>query len=382
MASTLFAPKAQALTVHIQSRVVIDAHPPDRVHYEKAIIQGVRAYLGTDQCGYIYTAPHTKTRLECDGPHYERTRAITLNGKTGFVASIGGNTFAFVQNSPTSYSQIRALSARCHDIMVADLDGDGKDDFICTGNSKAWAVFQNSPFSWTPVPLATNASDGIGIYPYNGRNNIVYCSGTYAGGNLNWYQNPGGSRAREFTNWTSHLIAAGGCTNGVTISGMVLTNPTRNVVVQASNETAGTGVAIWPPGLGIYDPGTNPFGRWTLRRVDPSYPWRNVHDIVAGLVRGVPVLVAAEQEQTARSCNYGRLSQSGHPDECLVAAYPWKGSSFGAPTIISTLGSHNITGYPPNNGTASSVLYVAGTNHNVYGAVDPSFWQIALTVTP
>jgi hypothetical protein len=87
------------------------------------------------------------------------------------------------------------------------------------------------------------------------------------------------------------------------------------------------------------------------------------------VLNGVPFFTVGEQEQTSPMCNGDGYNYHGSLyNGCRVAIFPWKGNGFNAPTIVSNLGSHNQTVYQLNG-----VEYLAGANHNRYGATDPAY---------
>jgi hypothetical protein len=265
-----------------------------------------------------------------------------------------------------------------HEIRVVDLDGDGKMDVLASGRyfpvrMTGFINFQDNNQSWPLGAFVPPAGDSIELVAINGvnggaRSNIVACNPT--DNSLYWYQNPGGSGART-ANWTAHLIAStstGGnpaCDEGVTLASLNVGD--RDIVIIATNE-GGTGDSVtWLPGLGYYDPGSDPNSPWTFHEIDNTF--RYVHQIATDVLNGVPFFTVGEQEQTSPMCNAEGYDYHGSLyNGCRVGIFPWNGNGFNAPTIVSNLGSHNQTVYQLNG-----VEYLAGANHNRYGATDPAY---------
>jgi hypothetical protein len=264
-----------------------------------------------------------------------------------------------------------------HTLHVVDLDGDGKMDVLASGGEyptvtkTGFIDFQNSNTSWVLGSFAPTAGDSIdivGISGVNGgvRTNIVGCNSN--NNSLYWYQNPGGSAARG-SGWTAHLIAStvlGGapaCNEGVVISSLTVGN--RDIVIVASGETGS--VPAWSPGLGYYDPGSSPDSTWTFHQLDRTYT--DVHEIATDILNGIPFFAISEQEQASTICNGEGYNDHGSSySGCRLAIFPWNGSGFNTPTLVSNLGSHNQTLYQLNG-----VEYLAGANHNTFKPTDPSY---------
>jgi hypothetical protein len=384
---------------------VIVAQPPDPIHYEKSIGNYTSTtypsfFLGTGNSGngYIYD---TQTGKNCavgmPGYYYERSRTFTFPGDkyAGVIASLF-TSVAWLEN-PLNYGgslcgdwgvQIINPNRGAHTLHVVDLDGDGKMDVLASGGEyptvtkTGFIDFQNNYNSWVLgsfAPAAGDSIDIVGISGVNGgaRTNVVGCNSSNS--SLYWYQNPGGSAARG-SGWTAHLIAStilGGapaCNEGVVISSLTVGN--RDIVIVASGETGS--VPRWSPGLGYYDPGSNPNSIWTFHQLDSTYT--EVHEIATDVLNGTPFFTAGEQEQASTICNGEGLNLHGDSySGCRLAIFPWNGNGFNAPTVVSNLGSHDQTLYQLNG-----VEYVAGANHNTYKATDPSYsvWTFNFGSTP
>jgi hypothetical protein len=290
---------------------------------------------------------------------------VSVQGQTALYRNPG--------NLSGTWNKTVIINHWCHDITLADLDDDGKQDVLCSG-SRVYGVpsatisFQNSVSSWQVIQAVSPSGDGVAVFTLNRRNQIVACSGT----SLNWYENPGGSAARNWANWNSHYI--GSCNEGVSVGTLNVGN--RWIAIVASNETGdghGDGDGVWEDGLAYFDPGSNYYGRWTENIVDNSY--RDVHEIASDTLNGVPFFTVGEQDQASSICN-----NSGHNDHpnvsgCRVAIFPWNGRGFSSPTLLSDLGTQNQS-LAQMNGTE----YMDGANHNYFGAADPGFHLWTFTI--
>jgi hypothetical protein len=387
-------PALQAQTAKVLSHTVIVAQPPDPIHYEKSIGNYTSTtypsfFLGTGNSGngYIYD---TQTGKNCSvgmpGYYYERSRTFTYPGDkyAGVIASVF--TSVVWLTNPLNYGgslcggwgvQTINPNRGAHTLHVVDLDGDGKMDVLASGGEyptvtrTGFIDFQNNYNSWVLGAFAPTAGDSIdivGISGVNGgaRTNIVGCNSN--NNSLYWYQNPGGSAARG-SGWTAHLIAStvlGGapaCNEGVVISSLTVGN--RDIVILASGETGS--VPAWSPGLGYFDPGSNPDATWTFHQLDSTYT--DVHEISTDILNGTPFFAISEQEQASTICNGDGYNDHGSSySGCRLAIFPWNGNGFNTPTLVSNLGSHNQTLYQLNG-----VEYLAGANHNTFKPTDPSY---------
>jgi hypothetical protein len=333
-------------------------------------------FLGSQHGAFIYDAEkRSRISIASEGYHYEKAKPFLYPGDKypGIIASVD-NTLVWYQN-PANWNggdatkpwPKYAISSEsgCHDLEIADLDSDGKQDVACSGTAlyheSSVLLFQNAHNSWTPSQVnAAPAGEGIALVAISGvnggaRTNIVGCSND----KLYWYQNPGGAAART-TAWTPHYI--GPCNDGVSIASVDVGD--RDLVVVASNEELPT---AWAPGLVYFDPGANPYDTWTERSIDSSY--RDVHQITSGTLDGVVYITVGEQEQASNSCN--TRSYNNHPDVtgCRVAIFPWTGTGFGAPTIVSHMGTQNQQVLQIGN-----VAWMVGANHNAFRALDPAYY--------
>lgn len=372
------APAAHAQTAIAQRHTIV-ANPPDAMHLEKAIGNFTSReypayYLGTSSGGYIYdTRKQITITVDRDGNHYESARAFTYPGDVyaGIIASVADQTIWYRNpanhngGDPTrAWTKQVVLNSYCHDLRIADIDGDGKQDVVCSGtNLKGKTVarigFQDDIDRWQEIDLYENAGDSIAVLKVDGRNGIVGC----AGSSLDWYENPAPAKTRDFSAWIVHHI--GSCTKGTTVTTLRVRN--RELVIQASNED------LWPDGLAYFDAGTHPRGKWREHRIDSTYPYRDVHEIGADVLNGIPFITVAEESQASRACN-PKLDHHPLVSGCRVAIFPWNGKGFAAPTVIQTLGTQNQAMYQLHG-----VEYMLGANHNAYDDFDKPLYLWTFT---
>jgi hypothetical protein len=147
---------------------------------ENSTLGGI--YLYTSTSGSI-AGPWQQTAIANSGDAYERAAAFTYPGDTypGVIASIqpaGSSTYQIIwyQNpknwglDPTTHPwgvQVINGKSGCHDIRLADMDGDGKLDVVCSASmtlgTGSFVVFQNNYNNWKVVYDVANLGDGVDV---------------------------------------------------------------------------------------------------------------------------------------------------------------------------------------------------------------------------
>ncbi len=385
----LLSPVSQGQTF-TYSKTVINSNPSANgwgLSFEKSIGYFTSTaypsyFLGSQTGAHIYDLNTGQViTVSSGGYHYERSKAFRYAGEAydNVAASVDDTLVIYLNPNNTKQSgwtkQIVNSYAGCHDFYALDLDGDGLLDFACSGTSNydatSFAVFQNANKSWSASVNIAPSGDGIAPVAVNGlnngaRNNLVGCSPQDS--NLYLYKNPGGAAARVPNNWRAQNIGA--CNEGVSIGTLNVGN--RDIVLVASNE--GEPVA-WPYGMVYYDPGSNPSASpWAQISLGSNF--RDVHQIGGAQLGATPLATFGEQEQGSNACNKQGLND--HPDYsgCRVGFFPWTGNGFGAPVIVSNLGTQNQQWL-----NVGDTLYMVGANHNYYNAVDTGFnlWKVQLS---
>jgi hypothetical protein len=327
------------------------------------------------------------------GTYYERAKSIRFAGRTwpdlvvsapAPNGSTTGSTLLFLNplnpggngNPSGVWQQITINAASgCHDIKLADIDGDGLLDVICTGGaflpgSEPFVAYQTSNLSvWNVVPSSVtqiNVGDGVAVYTYNGINNLIGCNGS----NTYIWENPlnfGGNPKTQA--WPVSIVGPGA-------SGNALGNLPGNMGVTVGDSEEGTGEPPWTYGLVQFSPpSSNIFTTpWILTEIDSTV--RTTHEINAGTLpwNGQPYVVFAEQEQRSAHCNSNGYFSAPDNGACRVGYYTYSNGAWGkSPVIVSTLGTQNQSVINYNGG-----LLIAGANFGTAGAYDLALqlWEI------
>jgi hypothetical protein len=334
------------------------------------------------------SGPWTMSIIDPSGDAYERARPFLFPGDTypGVMVSRSGQLVWYFNplnwgGDPTQPwpGEVINPDAGCHDLRIVDLDGDGKQDIVCSATffagTQSFIAYQNDWNSWqirnNPFLDSTGAGigDSVALASIAGsaRTNIVGATpnGVY------WFQNPGNRTGT----WASHRVGNGGSNNDVgetAIGTVAYGRPSDAIIVGSSEEPNGP----WTPGLVAFFAGSNPRTAWTARSLDSTY--RAIHEIDSGNLAGSPFFIVAEQEQVSSQCN---TVYNEHPSvpACRVALFEYQGGAFRPVTELSDLGTHNQQFVMYNGGLA-----VVGANHNLYGATDPGLhlWFVTAGSSP
>ena len=315
---------------------------------------------------YLYTNSGSLTgtwtihTILVSGNCYERARAISFPGNTfpNVVASCNDQIILF--NNPgntggnpvtdTWTKTILDSTAGAHQIRIADIDGDGKLDIVCSaskvlGKAPNFILYQNTLTSWQKVNGPGSLQDDIDVISIGGaRNNIVGPAADDTG--VYWFAYPG---SRTGT-WTSHFLGAGN--KGTAIS--TGTKDGKDYVIVAANEDY---PLPWSGGLAYYTQPADPTQPWDSVTVDATY--RAVHEISTGTLGSSPYFIAAEEEQ---ACVSGRRGNDFHVSiPCRVTLFRFSRGSLIA-TQLFNQGTQNQSVLPWRGG-----ILVVGANHGVYG---------------
>src|SRR5713226_2178662 len=80
----------------------------------------------------------------------------------------------------------------CHDIRLADMDGDRKLDVVCSASmtlgTGSFVVFQNNHNDWEVVNDVATLGDGVDVIAIAGSNSPHLVGANVADGNIYWYQ--------------------------------------------------------------------------------------------------------------------------------------------------------------------------------------------------
>jgi hypothetical protein len=376
----------QASAQSITQDVVIDESFPVGEPLEKVVdyftsLAFPSVAIGNGRGGlYLYRStsgklagPWQRSIIAKGGAAFEQARAITFQGEShpGIVASIG-NQIVWFENPWNSGSAASVTSLwrghvinpnhGCHDLLLEDLDGDGKIDVICSSavslRAPEFVAFQNDPQHWQVVYDVADAGDGVAVVRI-GANTTPHLVGTDRRGNVFWYENPRlhGGNART-ANWVGHYIGPGNVGNSF-VAGKV--SSTRDAVITAANEHEGPGGTTDPRGITLYEQPDDPGTPWIAHDVGPDY--RDVHAITLGAWNGgVPYFLVAEEEQ---ACDPARPEGQPptHPGiPCRITMFQWKNGAL-RETVLTHTSTQNQAVLPWGRG-----LLMADANHGVFGA--------------
>jgi hypothetical protein len=352
---------------------------------------GLWFYQSTGGLGGWGNNPSTITNTL--GAYYERAKSIRLPGRSwpdlvvsapGVNGATAGSTILFLNplnpggnGNPSEVWQQIYINSKggCHDIKLADMNGDGLLDVICTGavylpGSQPFIAYQTSNLAvWNVVNSTTtqiNIGDGVAIWANNGINNVIGSTGssTYI------YENPLNFGGNPLTAvWPGFPIGPGATGNSLG------TLPNNMGVIVADSEE-GTTEPPWTYGLVQFaPPASNVFSSaWRLTVIDDTV--RTAHEINAGTLPWNSQVYAlfAEQEQRSAHCNTNGYFSAPDIGACRVGYYTYSNGEWSAsPVIFSTYGTQNQSVIDYNGG-----LVVASANYGTSGAIDKALqiWEV------
>ena len=291
----------------------------------------------------------------------EALQATILSIKN-FLGSFGGN--------PATYHwpmHVILGSRGVHEIVLGDIDGDGKTDIICSGGNlgiagshlgRSAVLFQNTPDSWTEVRFGT-LGEGVALLDIGagiGRINIAGGDGN----NIVWYENPreSGADARRGA-WIRHVAATLTDADDSSFASGVFSSSGRMDLIVASNEGDDK-----PPGLYRIIAPADRRSAWTLQTIDSTY--QAVHKISLADMNndGRLDFVISEGEQAHNT----KPAFNQNFNNQRVAVFYNDGDGNFTQQVIATTGGHNqVVGDVMGNG----ILAILSANHHFFGAPNP-----------
>ena len=341
-------------------------------------------YLYTSTSGSI-AGPWQQTAIASSGDAYEQAVAFTYRGDTypGVIASFrpaGSSTSQIIwyQNpknwglDPTTHPwgvQVINEKSGCHDMRLADMDGDGKLDVVCSASmtlgTGSFVAFQNNYNNWKVIYDVANLGDGVDVITIAGSNSRHLVGANAADGDIYWYENPCRrvpfQRSRpcyvsRTAKWAAHKIASpntgtakGNSFTTITIGGV-------DGVIAATNELAGEDISTL--GVAWFYPGADPAKPWNAVDLDSTY--RDVHEISTGTWNGgIPYVLAAEQEQACPPATPAGNPPS-HQTPCRIAIFQYIDGTW-KQKVLSQTSTQNQSVIAWGNG-----LLMADANHGVF----------------
>ncbi len=321
------------------------------------------------------TEPWARHTIAPTGNFYEAAVAYDVNGDGApdIIASDNDQLVYFI--NPVGYhgdptqpwpKVVINSNAGAHAIALADMDGDGKMDIVCSGSSvlgsQAYIAFQNNPSSWQNVNVAP-IGDGVALLDIGSGHGSINIVGADGNGNISWWENPqeSGGDARS-SRWNQWYIAPGNVGNSFATG--VLTRSGAMDVVTASNEVEDgrtyDGGLVW-----FEPPSDRRNGVWTAHTIDASYRDAHQIDVLDMNHDGMQDIVVGEQEQAGGAPQIA-ADHPGIPSR--VTIFNGDGNGGFMPQVLSTDGGQNqVAGDITGNGN----MGVLSANHGYYGAANP-----------
>ena len=286
----------------------------------------------------------------------EDAQAVDINGDGAPDIVIGGldNEVVWLENplpsgkdpyqSPWTLHTIG--TAPSHDVVVADMDGDGKTDVIANGG----VLFQNGPDSWMLVgrPLIDRNAEGTMVGNIVG-DSVPDIIAPDARHRLVWFENPRHGRGDPRTQaWTPHVIAVGFERMAIAVAD--LNHDGRLDVMMAPMYHEGG--LVW-----LENPPDPRHGNWVRHEIDSSINFVHQGSLQVADFNGDGNLdiAFAEQEQspTRRVGVFYSNDREGHA---------W------TLQVLARTGGHNIKVGRIGRDTRPSIL---NANHGFFGVPNP-----------
>ena len=313
----------QDITVAPGSRVKAIGLPLEKLvgYFTSATVPSiVVGFGGSPGSLYLYTStsnsikgPWRQTAISRSGNAYEDAVAFTNPGDRypGVIASIqpagsSKHQTALYKNpknsggDPTNSrweTQVINPKSGCHAMRLADIDGDGKLDIVCSASKAlgtgAFIAFQNKDHDWQVVDNVAPLGDGVDVISI-GREAAPQLAGASTGdGNIYWYQNPctrvpflqaTPCSASRTSLWKEHRINSdnAGIARGNAFTSAPVTPSGIAGLITAANEVEDE--VVYTPGLAWFYPTVLPDRPWTMVDLDNTY--RDVHKINTGIWHG------------------------------------------------------------------------------------------------
>ena len=363
--------------------IVIDPNPVRNGSplHEKALVDidgdgKLDAVLGAGRVNgspgglYWYKAPSSgrlsdpwiKHTIASYGDFFEGIAIYDVNGDgTPDIIASSENKLVWFENpsgrrgdpasDPWPMHVIRAKGG-AHEIVLGDIDGDGKIDVICSSSGELKVsgaiLFQNTPDSWTEIRFG-KIGESVALLDIGAGMGTINIVAGY-GNRIIWYENPreSGGDARRGT-WIRHVAAVIAEAGENTFATGVFSPSGRMDLIVGSNEDHPHN----PPGLYRVIAPADRRSAWTVQTIDSTYVAMHQISLADMNDDGTLDLIILEAEQahnTGPDFNQNFNKQR-------VAIFYNDGTGNFTPEVIATSGGHNqVVGDVEGNGDAGHPL--------------------------
>src|SRR5579859_3435027 len=304
--------------------------------------------------------PWPKFTIHSTGNFYEDLQPYDLNGDGHLdIIACHDNTMYWYENpggdATVTWNEHFIGNGLGHNVLLADIDGDGKIDVV----TQFGVYFQNNPDNWTFITLGD--LKGLALLDIGSGLGAVNVVLNTAGG-VTWYENPRehGGNART-DSWNGHLIDGSTGSDEAPLAGAKITS---DGMMHVLGNPTGQGLVWWQA------PQDRRNGAWTRHTINsssPLGPYQDIHKIVAADMdgNGTLDLVVAEQEQSHDPAN-GPYTFN---NDRVTVFWNDGNANFTEDILETTGGQNNVAG--DVTGARTGFLDILNVNHGFYGAPHP-----------
>lgn len=310
--------------------VIVDENPPDRPWFKMAgdvdrdgridiLVAGAKGPL------VLYRGPTWEKSVLAQGGWEGVRGSVADVDQDGWLDIVLGGTI-WLKNpgrKKTGWSAYTVAKRRLHDVLVADLDGDGRPDIVgrdqsAFGTKTGNAVYlyrQKSPDRWEELQIPCPHGEGLALADLTGDGRVDIIIGN------RWYENPGTWGAP----WREHILTDQWVHPHVKVEVGDLNGDGRADVILAPAELAGDVYKI----------------AWYEAPAEPRQSWRE-HVTIGSIEAVIHALAVADFDgDGANDVAYAEMHQGQDPDEVVVLLNRGGGSKWHK-HVLSTRGSHDM----------------------------------------